>query len=232
MGWAYASSLLVLLVPVAVPLQQAAAADIVSLVPYANCTRLGHSLCYQGAQMAIAEVVKLDPLACTPPLAARLVRGNCSGAGFGKFQGNDPIFKQVGLWGRTAPGNGSSTAAEFRRWNNSTQCEGHYVILSTDVMNECTAFDVPAPASDWVEQTSPTQYTSYHYQGHTGCTGVRPTTVGVWPVGTCSGDLGGYSQMRVWLHNSTWHCSPGCQCCPGAVATCPDCGKDVCECQP
>ena len=40
----------------------------------------------------------------TPGFEARLVRGNCSSAGFGDFKGNDPVFRKVGLWFRTKEG--------------------------------------------------------------------------------------------------------------------------------
>jgi hypothetical protein len=216
----------------------------VSLVPFANCTKLGHKVCYEGGQKGIEEVVKLDPLACKPPHDARLVSGSCSAAGFPTFKGDDPIFTTVGLWEKgaappPAPGNGTATASEFRRWSGSTTCgktgSGEHTILSTDVMGRCTPFHIPAPASDFVSQTDGSTYASYHYQGHTDCSGAR-TKIGDWDVGTCSGDLGGYSQMRVWLYNNTFHCTPGCECCPCAagvhpcMGTCPDCGKSVCVC--
>jgi hypothetical protein len=215
----------------------------VALVPALNCTKLGHKLCYQGSQMDIAEVVKLDPLACKPPYDAQLIQGNCSTRGYGTFKGNDPIFKKVELWGGSPfppppPGTGSAMAAEFRRWDSSTNCSGAYSIGSTDVMNFCTPFSIPAPASIFVEQTNGTYYSSYHYDGVKDCSGSKRTFLMSLLVGECSGDLGGYSHMRVWVHNSTFHCSPGCECCPCRAGdpfcrgTCPSCGGDICACPP
>eukprot|EP01044_Picomonas_judraskeda_P006364 COSAG03_NODE_631_length_6620_cov_2.507898_4_plen_243_part_00 len=213
--------------------------DFVSLVPFANCTALGKALCYQGSQQSIEAVVKLDPLACKPPHAA-LHSGNCSLYGFGEFEGFDPIFKKVQLYKKSGPpgggGNGTAQAAELRRWNSSPNCEGDYAVLSTDVLNECTPYSIPAAASVLVVQLNSTAYGSYHYQGRKDCTGQRAFLT-AFSVGSCSGDLGGYSQMRVFLHNSTRHCSPDCECCPCPPShqglckgTCPSCGKGVCNC--
>ena len=215
---------------------EAQQADVVSLAPLANCTTLGKALCYQGSQQSIEAVVKLDPLACKPP-SATLRSGNCSLYGFGDFVGFDPIFQKVQLYKQSAPGhNGTAQAAELRRWGNSLNCEGEYTVLSTDVLNECTPYRIPAPASILTVQLNETAYGSYHYQGHQDCSGQR-TFLMALPVGTCSGDLGGYSQMRVFLHDSARHCSPDCQCCPcpashqgPCAGTCPNCGKHVCDC--
>ena len=72
--------------------------DIVSLAPFANCTKLGMADCYQGTQQEVASVLKLDPLACKPPGSGALRPGNCSAYGFPVFAGNDFIFKKVELW--------------------------------------------------------------------------------------------------------------------------------------
>jgi hypothetical protein len=129
-------------------------------------------------------------------------------------------------------------AAEFRRWDHSSDCQGEYNILSTDNLNECTQYTVPAVASILVVQMNSTAYVSYQYPtGIADCTGAKRTLEFVGVVGVCSGDLGGYSQMRVWLFNSTRHCSPGCECCPcppsqpGCKGACPSCGAAVCECK-
>lgn len=179
-------------------------ANVISLVPLANCTALGRTLCYQGSQQSIEAVVKLDPLACKPP-SATLRSGNCSVYGFREFEGFDPIFKKVQLYKKSGPDqNSTAQAAELRRWEKSLNCEGEYVVLSTDVLNECTPYSIPAPASILTVQLNETAYGSYHYTGHKDCTGQR-TFMAALPVGSCSGDLGGYSQMRVFLHNSTRH---------------------------
>ena len=216
----------------------ASAAQIqIALVPAANCTKLGHKVCYQGSQMNIAEVMKLDPLACKPPYDARLAQGNCSAEGYGTFKGNDPIFKKVELWEKgSSPAHGGAVGAEFRQYNSSPNCTGAYSIGSTDVMNMCTPFSIPAPASIFVEQTNGTSYASYHYQGVKDCSGSNKAFLASFLVGQCSGDLGGYSNMRVWVYNSTFHCTSGCECCPcklgdpGCKGTCPSCGKAVCDC--
>ena len=129
-------------------------------------------------------------------------------------------------------------ASEFREYT-SPNCTGKYTIGSIDVMDQCSTYHVPAPASIFVAQTNATTYESYHYPAATDCSGPR-TAEGSFTVGVCSGDLGGYSQMRVWLANSTRYCTPGCECCPcseshnnthpGCKGTCPDCGSGVCEC--
>eukprot|EP01052_Picozoa_sp_SAG31_P049229 SAG31_NODE_10675_length_1111_cov_1.465415_1_plen_202_part_00 len=128
----------------------------------------------------------------------------------------------------------NATAAELRRWDADTACHGSYKVLSTDVMDQCTPFHIPAPASILVVQKNGTAYSSFHYQGVTDCMGVRRTFLQDLTVGACSGDLGGYSQMRVWVWNFTYHCSPGCECCPctgfACKGTCPDCGRQVCNC--
>jgi hypothetical protein len=50
------------------------------------------------------EAGRLDPLACKiAGHEAWLANGNCSSAGFGDYKGNDPVFKKVGLWFKTAP---------------------------------------------------------------------------------------------------------------------------------
>eukprot|EP01050_Picozoa_sp_SAG11_P023873 SAG11_NODE_4928_length_1719_cov_1.579012_2_plen_240_part_00 len=219
-----------------VALDSTHAVDIVSLAPLPNCTKLGRALCYQAAQAEIKEVMHLDPLACKPP-DATLRPGNCSAVGFSVFSGTDPIFRKVGLWEREPPAppppaGGNATAAELRRWEGSTSCTGSYTVLSTDVMNQCTPYHVPALASILVLQKNRTAYSSYHYQGEVDCSGAQRTFLEDLAVGTCSGDLGGYSQMRVWVLNSTFHCSAGCECCPctgfGCKGTCPDCGG--CDC--
>jgi hypothetical protein len=109
------------------------------------------------------------------------------------------------------------------------------------VMDQCTVFHIPLPASTYVMQTGATTYESYHYQGATDCSGPRKAE-GSFAVGTCSDSGGGSSALRVWLTNSTRYCTPGCECCPcseshndtapACKGTCPDCGSasGVCEC--
>ena len=213
-----------------------AGGDVVSLAPQPNCTKKLH-LCYQGSQMNIAEVVRLDPLACKPPNAT-LRAENCSQQGYSDSVGFDPIFKKVSLWkkqgGGGGGGGGVAKAASLRRWAGSTSCEGQYSVLSIDVLDQCTPYHIPAPASILVVRKNGSAYESYHYQGATDCTGPR-TFLEALAVGTCSGDLGGYSQMRVW-EGATLQCSPGCECCPctgtGCKGTCPACGAAVCSCPP
>jgi hypothetical protein len=89
------------------------------------------------------------------------------------------------------------TSAELRRWEGSGDFTGDYEVLSTDKLDECTPFLIPAPASVRVEYSNETTYASYHYQGVPDCSGARKK-LGDWIVGSCE-DLGGYSQMRVWV---------------------------------
>jgi len=89
------------------------------------------------------------------------------------------------------------TAAELRRWEGSGNCTGDYAVLNTDKLGECKPFLIPAPASVRVEYLDETTYSSYHYQGETDCSGAR-TKIKDFVVGSCE-DLGGFSQMRVWL---------------------------------
>ena len=219
----------------------ATAAAVVALAPRPNCTKL-LKYCYQGTQMEIEEVTHLDPLACKPPAQATMQPGNCSSFGFGVNAGFDPVFKKVGLWKKgigptpPPPPGGGSNASEFRRFSASLNCSGSYTILSTDVMDFCTPFSIPAPASDYITQVNETAYTMYHHQGVQDCSGGTVEREGTYVVGTCSGDLGGYSQMRVWLTAGPYHCNPGCECCPCPVSQphcsgkCPDCGKAQCDC--
>lgn len=88
-------------------------------------------------------------------------------------------------------------AAELRRWENSSNCTGKFSVLSTDNMNECTQFYIPAPASIWVAQKNDTAYSSYHCQGVTDCSKDKRVFLADFVVGTCE-DFGAYSQMRVW----------------------------------
>jgi len=88
------------------------------------------------------------------------------------------------------------SGAEFRRWEGSSNCTGPFTVLSTDKLNECIPYLIPAPASLRVEYVDETHYASYHYQGATDCSGNR-THLGDFVVGTCE-DFGSYSQMRVW----------------------------------
>merc|ERR1712176_583529 len=95
---------------------------------------------------------------------------------------------------KTAP----KLAAELRRWDGSSNCTGTYAKLSTDNMDECTPFLIPAPASIWVAQKNDTAYSSFHCQGVTDCNVEKRKFLSDFVVGTCE-DLGGYSQMRVWI---------------------------------
>jgi len=56
---------------------------------------------------------------------------------------------------------------------------------------------LPAPASSLIEYLNERTYSSYHYQGQTDCSGARKKLAD-FVVGSCE-DLGGYSQMRVWV---------------------------------
>ena len=82
---------------------------MVSLAPQPNCTKKVQ-VCYQGSQMNIAEVARLDPLACKPPNAT-LRAENCSQQGYSDSVGFDPIFKKVSLWKKQGDV-GANTAAE------------------------------------------------------------------------------------------------------------------------
>lgn len=216
------------------------AVSVVALAPQPNCTN-PIKRCYQGTPPDVEEVVRLDPLACKPPQAT-LKPGNCTSFGWGINAGFDPVFKKVGLWKKGQPGpappppGGNKNASEFRLYSASLDCTGNYTIMSTDVMEFCTPFRIPAPASDFVEQINATAYATYHHQGTTNCQGGTVQREAIFLVGTCSGDLGGYSHMRVWLDSGPYHCNPGCQCCPCPVGEplcsgkCPDCGKAQCDC--
>jgi hypothetical protein len=89
-------------------------------------------------------------------------------------------------------------AAEFRRWEGSSNCTGKYTVLSIDNMNECTPYLIPAPASIWIEQKNDTAYSSYHCQGVTDCSKPLRKLLGDFIIGTCE-DYGDFSQMRVWI---------------------------------
>jgi hypothetical protein len=91
-------------------------------------------------------------------------------------------------------------AAELRRWEGSGNCTGNYSALSTDNMDECTQYLIPAPASIWVTKKNSTAYSSFHCQGvlDCSCSKDNQSHLGDWIVGTCE-DFGGYSQMRVWV---------------------------------
>jgi len=89
-------------------------------------------------------------------------------------------------------------AAELRRWENSDNCSGKYIVLNHDHVKECTQFLIPAPASIWVEQKNDTAYSSFHCQGVLDCSKAKRKLLGDFIVGTCD-NLGGYSQMRVWI---------------------------------
>eukprot|EP00927_Polykrikos_kofoidii_P003015 TRINITY_DN111_c1_g1_i1.p1 TRINITY_DN111_c1_g1~~TRINITY_DN111_c1_g1_i1.p1 ORF type:complete len:223 (+),score=32.15 TRINITY_DN111_c1_g1_i1:91-669(+) len=89
-----------------------------------------------------------------------------------------------------------ATAAEFRRFEGA-DCKGDFSVLSTDKMDECTPYLIPAPASIFVNQTNDSIYTSFHFQGETDCSGVG-TKLGDWTVGECQ-NFGDYSQLRVWV---------------------------------
>merc|ERR1711862_1088180 len=87
-------------------------------------------------------------------------------------------------------------AAQHRRYDGVTDCTGNYTVLNTDVMDQCTPYIIPAPASIYVNQTNDTHYASYHYQGVQDCTG-QGTLLSFWQVDSCV-SFGTYSQIRVW----------------------------------
>jgi len=89
-----------------------------------------------------------------------------------------------------------ASAAQLLRYSTAN-CIGNPAILSTDVMNECTPFLIPAPASIYVYQTNDTVYTSYHFQGPRDCSGAG-TKLGDFVVGSCE-SFDTYSQKRVWV---------------------------------
>ena len=72
---------------------------------------------------------------------------------------------------------------------------GFDAVADRAVMNQCTTFHIPSPASIFVAQTGASTYGSFHYQGATNCSGPRQAE-GSFAVGSCSGDLGGSSEMR------------------------------------
>jgi len=90
-----------------------------------------------------------------------------------------------------------ASAAQLRRYESSTDCTGNFTVLSADVMNECTPYLIPAPASIFVNQTNDTAYASYHYQGPQDCSG-EGKRLAYFIVGECA-SYQDYSQMRVWV---------------------------------
>merc|ERR1712066_1230061 len=64
-----------------------------------------------------------------------------------------------------------ASAAQHRRYGSSTSCTGNYTVLNADVMDQCTPYLIPAPASIYVNQTNDTHYASYHFQVPQDCTG-------------------------------------------------------------
>ena len=72
-----------------------------SLVASASCSKGSKAVCYQGTPAAIAQVVKLDPLACKPPDDATVANATCADAGYTDYKVNDPIFRDAGLWCKT-----------------------------------------------------------------------------------------------------------------------------------
>jgi hypothetical protein len=90
-----------------------------------------------------------------------------------------------------------ASAAEQRRYEGSTDCTGNYTVLNADVMNKCTPYLIPAPASILVNQTNDTHYASYHFQGPQDCSG-KGKLLDFFAVGECT-SFGDYSQKRVWV---------------------------------
>jgi len=89
------------------------------------------------------------------------------------------------------------SAAELRRYEGSTHCTGEYTVLSTDQLDQCTPYFIPAPASIKVVQKDDTTISSYHYQGTMDCSGPSQH-MGDFVVNSCTNE-GDYSQMRVWV---------------------------------
>jgi len=91
------------------------------------------------------------------------------------------------------------SAAELRRWEGSTNCSGNSTVLSTDKLDECTPYLIPAPASIRVQYVNETAYASYHFQGVTDCSGTGEY-LQTLIVNSCT-KHDGYSQMRVWVQS-------------------------------
>lgn len=89
-----------------------------------------------------------------------------------------------------------ASAAQLMRYS-STDCTGNSTVLNTDVMNECTPYLIPAPASIFVNQTNDTAYAYYHFQGQVDCSGEGKKLTDL-VVGVCE-SYGDYSQKRVWV---------------------------------
>jgi hypothetical protein len=70
----------------------------------------------------------------------------------------DPVFKTIGLWKKG--GDNNAQAVELRRFNASATCEGDYMVLSVDVLKQCTSLHIPGPASLFVAQKNSTMYVS------------------------------------------------------------------------
>jgi len=107
------------------------------------------------------------------------------------------------------------TAAQLVRWEGSTNCSGNGTVLSTEKMDECTTYIIPAPASVRVAYLNETAYASYHYQGVTDCSGEGKLVTTI-TVNSCTSDDGD-SQKRVWVE------APAPP--PGACGQPGDCGR-------
>ena len=115
------------------------AQDTYALVPHSNCTKLGHTICYQGSQSAIDNVVKIDPLACKPPFDdAALLAVNCSTQGFSKFVGHDPIFQNVQLW-KNASLQSKALAPPSTYWMSTPTLENETVLIAGAGMSNARA---------------------------------------------------------------------------------------------
>eukprot|EP00440_Ansanella_granifera_P031999 gb/GFBE01034731.1/.p1 GENE.gb/GFBE01034731.1/~~gb/GFBE01034731.1/.p1 ORF type:complete len:196 (+),score=48.87 gb/GFBE01034731.1/:1-588(+) len=89
------------------------------------------------------------------------------------------------------------SAAELRRFDDSTDCSGKYEVLHTDELDTCFPFFIPAPASIKAVWVNDTAYASYHWQGVQDCSGDQGEFEADFIVNSCV-NMGGYSQMRVW----------------------------------
>jgi len=90
------------------------------------------------------------------------------------------------------------SAAQLREYD-STDCTGDYSVINTDLMDECTPYLIPAPASILVVQVNDTNYAAYHYQGVQDCSGPDGKLVNSLVVEHCE-DMGdGTSHKRAWV---------------------------------
>eukprot|EP00441_Pelagodinium_beii_P046137 CAMPEP_0197619516 /NCGR_PEP_ID=MMETSP1338-20131121/527_1 /TAXON_ID=43686 ORGANISM="Pelagodinium beii, Strain RCC1491" /NCGR_SAMPLE_ID=MMETSP1338 /ASSEMBLY_ACC=CAM_ASM_000754 /LENGTH=198 /DNA_ID=CAMNT_0043188493 /DNA_START=64 /DNA_END=660 /DNA_ORIENTATION=+ len=111
------------------------------------------------------------------------------------------------------------SAAELREYG-SADCTGDFKVLNQDLMDECTPYLIPAPASLKVEQLNDTAYATYHYQGIQDCSGPDGKFQRAWFVEQCEDQGDGTSLKRAWVTGpAPSPPSPGSCMVPG------DCGR-------